>query len=249
MSVKFGSARISENGTVNGQRGDQTGAEVMVQDGYIHRNGWRVLRAKSVDKANGLAFSMACACFIDNTGYSQADRYAIFFTGINTIPTNADCSSLVAWCVQNVGINNFDVNGFYTGNEIERLLGTGQFNEVKFVSLDELYTGDILVDGNGTAHTVIVTEGLNREWAWITIPFVSNCGLLKVGSKGDAVRRIQIYLNEYCNCNLVIDGDFGNKTKEALKGFQAFWGLVQDGVYGQDTENAMRFAMCLMMYA
>ena len=247
--VKFGSARISENNSVNGQRGDQTGNEVMVQDGYIHRNGWRVLRAKNVDKANGLAFSMACACFIDNTGYSQADRYAVFFTGINTIPTNADCSSLVAWCVQNVGITNFEVNGFYTGNEIERLLGTGEFNEVSFVSLDELYTGDILVDGKGTAHTVIVTEGLSREWAWITIPFTNQCGVLKVGSKGEAVRRIQIYLKEYCNANIAIDGDFGNNTKQAVMDFQGFWGLVRDGEVGQNTENAMRLGMCCLMYA
>ena len=246
--VKFGSARISENGSVNGQRGDQTGREVMIQDGYIHKNGWRVLRAKNVNKAKGLALSMACACFIDNTGYSQADRYAVFFTGINSVPTNADCSSLVAWCVRNTGITNFDVNGFYTGNEIERLLKTGEFNEVKFVSLDELYTGDILVDAKGTSHTIIVVDGFSRDFAWTKIPFVSNCGVLKVGSKGDDVRKIQVYLNEYCNCNLVIDGDFGNNTKQALIGFQAFWGLVKDGVYGQNTENAMRIAMCYLMY-
>ena len=105
-----------------------------------------------------------------------------------------------------------DVNGFYTGNEIERLLGTGQFNEVKFVSLDELYTGDILVDAKGTAHTVIVTEGLNREWAWITIPFVSNCGLLKVGStvectdkKKETEKSISAFSVSFhlCNAHLV----------------------------------------------
>ena len=35
--------------------------------------------------------------------------------------------------------------------------------------------------------------------------------------------------------NLVVDGDFGKKTKEAIIVFQRNRGLVQDGVVGSNT--------------
>ena len=241
--IKFGSARISENGTVNGQRGDQTGSEVMIQVGYMHRNGWKIIRAKDPNIANGLAFSMACACNLDKVGYSQADRYAVFFTGINTIPTNADCSSLVAWCVQNVGITNFEVNGFYTGNEIDRLLGTGQFNVFGCNSLDDLYTGDILVDGNGTAHTVIVVEGKSRDFN----VFDSPEPILQYGSQGEEVKKLQIFLKEFCGQNIAVDGDFRGNTKEAFMNFQRFFDiyLVVDGIYGNQSKWVLNCVLAM----
>lgn len=238
--VKFGSARISENGTVNGARGDQTGNEVMIQAGYMHKNGWKIIRAKDPNIAKGLAFSMACACVIDKTGYSQSDRYAVFFTGIDSIPTNADCSSLVAWCVQNCGITNFEVNGFYTGNEIERLLGTGAFNVFNCNSLNDIYIGDILVDANGTAHTVIAVDGKSREWS---NTFDEPEPTLSWGSRGEEVRKLQKFFNQFCDCNLDPDGKFGKFTYGAVRDFQAFWGLDVDGIYGPKTHDAVVFVL------
>lgn len=241
--VKFGSARISENGTIDGQRGNQTGNECMIQYGYIHKNGWRVIRAKNVDDANAIAFLMKCACQSKVVGYSQPDRLAIWWQGLHeNLPTNADCSSLVAWIVNQ--LNGVSVNAFSTHTEVQELLGTGRFAEVKFVSLDELYTGDILVDGNCTSHTVVVTDGMSRDWAWFTLPQPT----LRKGDKGEQVRRLQIYLNEYCSENLVIDGDYGDNTEKSVRKLQTFWGLEVDGVYGDNTLNAVSFGMCCTMY-
>ena len=56
-------------------------------------------------------------------------------------------------------------------------------------------------------------------------------GTLKKGSKGTKVKQLQQFLNWYgikCTC----DGNFGDKTKQAVKLFQKTEGINQDGVYG-----------------
>lgn len=68
---------------------------------------------------------------------------------------------------------------------------------------------------------------------------VSTMQTLKVGMKGSDVRALQeaLSLREYSVGS--IDGDFGNKTKTALMAFQKDAGLVQDGVYGPKTRQAL----------
>lgn len=237
--IKFGSARISENGTVNGRRGDQTGSEVMEQQAYWHRNGWIGLRAKDPNVANSIAWLMKCACISDVVGYSQNDRYAIFFSGLQEgVPTNADCSSLVAFCVWQSKIQNFEVNGFYTGNEVERLMNTGAFDKFAVNSLDALYTGDILVDGNLTSHTVVVTEGLPRNAGNV---FDEPLPTLQWGSTGNEVRKLQAFFREYGNADIDVDGVFGGQTRNAVRFFQGAFGLEPDGIYGPKTHDLLCF--------
>jgi glycolate oxidase len=53
---KVGSARIDERGRARGGKaGDQTGREVMIQDGYIHPDGWVVIRPKDLTVAAVIA--------------------------------------------------------------------------------------------------------------------------------------------------------------------------------------------------
>jgi peptidoglycan hydrolase-like protein with peptidoglycan-binding domain len=60
-------------------------------------------------------------------------------------------------------------------------------------------------------------------------------GLLKVGSRGEEVRVVQLRLNQLgFNCGTV-DGIFGSKTKAAVKAFQTKNGLVVDGIVGSKT--------------
>jgi GH25 family lysozyme M1 (1,4-beta-N-acetylmuramidase) len=56
--------------------------------------------------------------------------------------------------------------------------------------------------------------------------------LLKIGNKGNAVKDLQKFLNWYLTGKLVIDGEFGPKTKKALISFQKYEKLVKDGEYG-----------------
>lgn len=57
--------------------------------------------------------------------------------------------------------------------------------------------------------------------------------LLKKGSRGDAVRRVQAKLN------IGADGIFGAQTEAAVRAFQSSKGLAADGVVGRQTWAAL----------
>jgi len=62
--------------------------------------------------------------------------------------------------------------------------------------------------------------------------------LLKHGSKGDDVRKLQqlLVLEGY---DISIDGHFGKKTKRAVEQYQASQGLMVDGIVGKGTWGAL----------
>ena len=104
MKVIIGNAVHDENGGARGGRpGDQlqkkvddyTG-EVKLQNFYMNKKGWNILRFKKDQYAKVAAMLMKVACNNPHIGYSQSDRYGINNKGIDTQEdTNADCSSLV----------------------------------------------------------------------------------------------------------------------------------------------------------
>ena len=63
--------------------------------------------------------------------------------------------------------------------------------------------------------------------------------LLKKDSKGDSVKLLQELLNKH-GFNLTVDGDFGNKTEEAVKQFQRRLNLTVDGIVGSKTFEALQ---------
>lgn len=65
------------------------------------------------------------------------------------------------------------------------------------------------------------------------LPKVTNNRVLKYGSKGESVKKLQSFLNWYANANLKIDGIFGKKTEGAVKHFQKNEGLKVDGIFGK----------------
>ena len=163
--VYIGNARISEHGTVNGSKGDQTGREVMTQP-WSQGGTWQyVIRPKSEDHARKIADAMIQACANDNIGYSQADRLSLYNLAkangykISKVgKCNCDCSSLVAVCCNAAGIGVSP--SMYTGNELAVLRATGKFTI--YMSVDytkaqnKLRAGDILLR---QGHTAIVTAG------------------------------------------------------------------------------------------
>lgn len=71
-------------------------------------------------------------------------------------------------------------------------------------------------------------------------------GVYKTGSRGDAVEEIQkalVALNFYpdkSKANGGVDGDYGNKTKDAVRRFQSVYLPYEvDGVYGNNTRSKM----------
>ena len=170
MSVIIGSARSDENKQYSGgKKGDQrqtssvdTSGEVSMQNFYVHKKGWYVLRPKDKLTADMIACKMKDACNNKNIGYSQSDRLSIITNGINTLqPTNCDCSSLVRECIREA--SGKDVGNFTTSNEANILEKSGLFNtRVVYKQGMNLYSGDVLVTKE-KGHTAIVTNGVPRN--------------------------------------------------------------------------------------
>ena len=165
MSVTIGNARISEFGTVNGKRGDQTGKEVMTQS-FASGGKWEYcIRPKSATVAQKIAHAMVQACKNNNIGYSQTDRASLSAAAAKVNydlskvgKCNCDCSALVAVCVNAAGIH---VSPYmYTGNELALLKQTGKFTIITGANQckkgKDLRAGDILWR---KGHTAIVTAG------------------------------------------------------------------------------------------
>ena len=66
--------------------------------------------------------------------------------------------------------------------------------------------------------------------------------VLRKGSKGEAVRALQTRLRELHYFPGKIDGDYGDETKAAVMKFQGANGLIEDGIYGKQTRDAMKTA-------
>ena len=62
---------------------------------------------------------------------------------------------------------------------------------------------------------------------------------LKNGSKGEAVKELQRFLNQVLNLGLVVDGKLGPKTIAVIKKWQKANGLVADGLIGAKTKAKM----------
>lgn len=107
----FAWASISENGTVNGKKGDQTGKELRVGD-YYNFGQTKLIRFTNETVRKEIGVIAKTICKSDFCGYSQADRESLFntckkygwsWTKIKkaitngTIPKcNCDCSSLAS---------------------------------------------------------------------------------------------------------------------------------------------------------
>lgn len=68
----------------------------------------------------------------------------------------------------------------------------------------------------------------------------SGTPLLRRGSLGDEVRKLQANLNSVMGENLEVDGVFGGGTQRVLQSFQTKYGLGVDGIYGRGSETKMR---------
>lgn len=100
MSVRIGHASISENGTINGAKGDQTKGEVCIRT-YYNKPWDYVAIHPDANVREKHAKAVEAACSNDNIGYGQNDRNTL-----NTLAKavgydlgkvgkcNCDCSSL-----------------------------------------------------------------------------------------------------------------------------------------------------------
>lgn len=245
--IKFGSARIDENGkATGGKAGDQTGKEVSEQAFYMHSKGWLCFRAKDVSVANELAKAMCDACANNNIGYDQNNRAIMTmlkkYGSMDKIKekTETDCSNLVRGCIyQATGI---DVGNFNTATQPAVLRKSGLFDEVEIKSENDVYNGDILVT-KIKGHTVIATSGRARSGKTYTgdWPKLPARGWFKNGDVSPEVCKLKKFLNWF--------GDYGldeknknylSKTAAAVKDFQDKAGITVDGEFGSKSLAAAK---------
>lgn len=67
---------------------------------------------------------------------------------------------------------------------------------------------------------------------------LASVAVLRLGDRGPEVRSLQEKLNA-AGAGLEVDGDFGQKTKDAVVAFQKQKGLNADGVVTPETEAAL----------
>lgn len=246
--IIIGSARIDENGNISsGAAGDQKqksapdrSGEVSMQEFYIHKKGWYVLRPKEPEVADKIAMAMKAACNNPNIGYSQSDRTGIIRWGTwADRPCNCDCSSLMRECI--IEASGKDPGNFNTSNEVLYLVASGLFEDkVEYTANMNLFVGDVLVTKT-KGHTAAVVDGNMRNLAKNDISEKKETGGAKLsklsvnlptirkGSKGKAVRALQALL--YIN----VTGEFDQNTEDSCKFFQNKSKLVPDGICGVKT--------------
>ena len=167
--VIVGSARLDERSQISGGKvGDQKQTtvpdykgEVSLQNFYVHKKGWYVLRPKDPVIAAKLGSAMYSACNNSNIGYDQSNRLDIIKKGIRTTAkAECDCSALVRACI--IDAAGVDVGNFTTENEAAVLAASGLFEAKKaYKNGMSLHAGDVLVTKT-KGHTVIVVSAYNK---------------------------------------------------------------------------------------
>lgn len=161
MTPKVAYASISENGTINGKVGDQTGKELKVRDYYEFGQTY-YFRFNSSNDAWWMADIARRIVLNDNVGYGQNDRTTLFnllksngwqSSKINK-KVNTDCSELVVCAFNCIYEKVLLASNTYTGNLKTRLEATGKGTIHKITKGYKPMAGDIVFKPN--KHAVIV---------------------------------------------------------------------------------------------
>lgn len=134
MAVKFGHARISENGSINGVKGDSTKKEVCIRNWYNGSWDFMAIHPDPVVREKHAA-AVEAACNNDNVGYGQGDRNSLnkeakvvnYDIAKITNPCNCDCSSLQNAAAKASGAKNvtYASNGWTTRTMRSKLKAAG----------------------------------------------------------------------------------------------------------------------------
>ena len=238
--MRIGHASIDERGKAkSGIAGDQTGKEVCIRNWYSKPWDY-MLRCVDPNKAELMAQACEAGCGNNHIGYDQNQRNSLRtqakLCGMKLdrimVDCETDCSAFMAVCAECAGIDiPYNAGNAPTTSSMKNaFMKTGWFKlftEPIYTTLDKyLKRGDILVKSG--SHTVMVLDNGTKGES-------KNLPVLKKGSKGEYVKNLQILLNEQIGCNLIVDGDFGTNTKNAVISFQGLHGLDKDGIVGEKT--------------
>lgn len=257
-------ASISEKGTANGIKGDQTKKEVKLGE-YYDFGQKEFLRPKDNKMGKKMAIAAARIAMNDNIGYGQIDRKTAYeefckigwkIDKIKDVKKkcNIDCSEL-ALCAVNFALGYAALpHTLYTGNIKVALLalkdkqGKHVFEYLTNLKEKDLKAGDLPLKAGH--HVIVVISSVDykykaerkeiKEKATATVIIApKGTPLLKENSKGNRVKSLQKALNKIGN-KLDVDGIYGTKTKEAVKKLQKEAKIAVDGIYGNNTAKALQ---------
>lgn len=77
--------------------------------------------------------------------------------------------------------------------------------------------------------------------AHAALPVYTGQPIIRLGSKGEAVKLWQTALNKHAGKSLKVDGAFGPNTVSGTRDFQNFFGMRANGVVGPDAWNLMDY--------
>jgi hypothetical protein len=134
--------------------------------------------------------------------------------------------------------------------------GTRKINNIDHVGLIEAVHSDgtiTTLEGNTgkigggqflrRKRTSAMVVGYGRPAYGNAAPMPRTDGILRTGSKGNAVKALQRNLNTVMHTHLAVDGDFGPATKAAVESFQRRFKLTVDGEYGPASAAMMKAAL------
>lgn len=133
MGTRIGHASISENGTINGAKGDSTGKEVCVREWYSKPWDFMAVHPEAAVREKH-AKAVEAACANDNIGYGQSDRNtlntlakAVKYDLSKVGKCNCDCSSLqnVAAVASGAAGVTYGSNGWTTSTMKAALAAAG----------------------------------------------------------------------------------------------------------------------------
>lgn len=246
-------------GINNGEAGDQKQGnatedwkgELRLQNFYMNKKGWRVLRPIDQDLAEAIARLGIEAVNNKYIGYSQNDRYSLSKNGVRTKKKcNCDCSTLVRQLVAEA--SGKDIPFFTTEDEVAVLSRTNLFQPAfNYVAGTSLFTGDVLVT-KVKGHTATVAKGfpLDNPYLEPKVTVTTEAIAVKEGiqlfcCKGDPVRWVQYclykagYRAEMDACG-GIDGEYGKGTLSVVKKYQERHDLEVDGIVGKLTRASLK---------
>lgn len=249
--VKISNSGSDEHGNYKGgAAGDNTGKEWYIRDWY--NRPWNcVLRHPDPAVRACIADLATKATNNNKIGYDQYQRQT-YWTELQkvgydpsriTTACEADCSAGVIANIKAAGHllgrkELQDITCTYTGNMRSGLKAAGFacLTDSKYLTGSSyLVAGDILL--NDTHHTATaVTNGVNSGNG--SVSPAASMPLIKKGSKGDAVKKLQQILNSK-GYKLSEDSDFGPATEAAVKAFQGANHLETDGEVGPLTWAAL----------
>ena len=167
-----------------------------------------------------------------------------------------DCAQLVRWCMDHIGISMVSgANSQWQKTDWEEAgsIDTIPRGKVCLVYREDddgkkhhtgIYCGDgYIIHAKGHDYGVVKELLGNPKFTHWGIPRGLYSELpahptLRKGMSGAAVKELQTLLNKY-GYGLTVDGNFGNKTYNALRQYQASNGLTVDGVCGPKTWAAL----------